>query len=151
MGRPKKLTAELTATMCDALRQGATRRSACALAGISHTTFYRWIDEAAEKGEGPEHDFRASIEASEAKNEQVYASALHDVAIGDDLDAKTADRVRALTFFLTHRHGWVQRTEVSGPAGAPVQIQSIDAAAPSVADGLAHIEALRARVGPPRP
>jgi hypothetical protein len=43
-GRPSKLTPRLTRRLCDALRRGHPPRTACALAGVPHSTFYAWLE-----------------------------------------------------------------------------------------------------------
>lgn len=39
------LSEELLRIICDALENGTTRRAACAAAGITHTTFYGWLND----------------------------------------------------------------------------------------------------------
>ena len=43
MARPSKYTPEREAKIVEALAAGNTRKTACQLAGITHTTFDRWM------------------------------------------------------------------------------------------------------------
>lgn len=142
-GRQTKLTPELQAQMVDALSKGATRRAACAIVGIHESTFGRWMRAGREASSGVQRAFRMAIEAAEGKNERVYASALHDICVGMDEDAKTSDRVRGLMFMLTHRHNWVQRTELSGPGGAPLEVRAVDFSLPDVGRTQSRIRQMR--------
>ncbi len=45
VGRKTKLVPQVTDKLFEALELGATRRAACAYAGISESTLYEWIDD----------------------------------------------------------------------------------------------------------
>jgi len=49
MSRKTKLNSEVQKKICDALRAGNTRRASAVYAGITHATFYNWIN----TGENP--------------------------------------------------------------------------------------------------
>jgi len=73
-GRRTKLTPELQTRFCQGIRLGMTYRLACGYAGISETTFYRWLQEA-DQGHTAQWEFREAIKASEAEG------AAHSLAI----------------------------------------------------------------------
>lgn len=43
MARPTKLTAQVQATICEALREGASLVDACHRAGVPPSTFFEWL------------------------------------------------------------------------------------------------------------
>ena len=62
----------------EALRHGNTRRAAAGAAGVTHTTFYRWVD--------GDVTFRAAVEEAEHQAERMYLAAVES-AIGDSWQA----------------------------------------------------------------
>jgi hypothetical protein len=64
VGRNTKMTEDVVNRICEAISNGNTHKTACALAGISHTTFYRWIDENSE--------FSDSVKEAEATSEAFH-------------------------------------------------------------------------------
>jgi hypothetical protein len=70
MGRTLKLTLETQDKICVAIRLGNDKKVAAALAGVSETTFYRWLEMAELPNAKKEYrEFRESIERAEAEAE----------------------------------------------------------------------------------
>ena len=55
MARKTKYTPELVKTITDALGMGATIKDACALAGISHETYFTWVNEKSDFSDATTH------------------------------------------------------------------------------------------------
>lgn len=65
-GRKTKLTPEVQAAIVQALGVGATREHAYQYAGISHETFYNWMEKG-EAGKPPYVEFFDAVKNTEAK------------------------------------------------------------------------------------
>ncbi len=120
-GRKSKLDAGRRDKLLKAIRVGNDKKVACALAGISETTLYRWLDLAQKKNARAElREFRESLERAEAEAEVLKVSRI----------AQAADngRWQAAAWWLERKHPerWGQQTkikaEVSGPNGEPISI-----------------------------
>jgi hypothetical protein len=73
VGRPSKLTDELEAKLCDALRAGNHLEVAACYAGVSRSTVHRWLSLA--QADGAEErlvEFREAVRKAEA-NAEVHA------------------------------------------------------------------------------
>lgn len=71
MARKSKLTPELIAQVCDAIRQGAYDYIACEAAGISQSTFYEWLQDAEKPDADPlKLEFSESVERARAEARQ---------------------------------------------------------------------------------
>lgn len=68
-GRPNKLTPEIQAKICDAIRAGAYVETAAALAGISKDTFYRWLKKGARAKSGKFKAFNEAVHKAMAEAE----------------------------------------------------------------------------------
>lgn len=94
-----KLTPELQAKVVQALRAGNYRKAACAFAGISEGTLYRWISDAEadiEAGRRTRHrEFYEAVKRAEAEAE-VEAVAMIRKAMPDDW--------KAAAHYLERRH-----------------------------------------------
>jgi hypothetical protein len=64
-GRPTRFTAETRETLLGALRAGATRKDACAVAGLGYSTFMSWMQQAA-ADDGEYEDFALLVRQAEA-------------------------------------------------------------------------------------
>ena len=64
VGRPTKRTPEVEERILAALRDGNTRRAAYHFGGISHETFYNWMEDFAE--------FREAVKRAEADAEVIH-------------------------------------------------------------------------------
>jgi hypothetical protein len=117
MSRPLKLTEDVEAKVCAALRSGNFVKPACEFAGISERTYYAWR----ERGEAdleagldtPFVQFLQATTRASAEGELLAVQKLsQNVREGDQ---------RAIEFFLTHRHSerWSHRVQIEhgGQAG----------------------------------
>lgn len=77
MGRPSKLTEELTMTLVDVFERGQTSiASACALVGIGERTYHTWM-----RRDEPEYvQFQQRIEKARAQAVQTYLEVIHSAA-----------------------------------------------------------------------
>lgn len=75
MANKLKLTAELQAKICDAIRMGNYMETAAAFAGISKDTFYRWLKKGARARSGIYREFHDAVHKALAEAE------VRDVAI----------------------------------------------------------------------
>lgn len=121
MARPSKLTPEITERICMAIRAGNYAKVAAAMAGISETTYYKWLEMAELPNAKKEYkEFRESIERAEAEAEVVAIARIRQAA--DNGDWKAAG------WYLERKHGerWGRndklRQEITGANGAPVAI-----------------------------
>lgn len=80
MGRPSKLTAELTDEICESLALGAPVETAAEAAGIDHATLYRWID----RGIRGEEPYAALCEAVMRARAKAELDLLRSAAAGDE-------------------------------------------------------------------
>lgn len=103
-GRPTKWTPERTQRLLTALGEGNTRRTACALAGLSEDTFGRRMLSHA--------DFAAQVTQKEAEAEAK--------AVATVLRA-SRETWQAAAWWLERKHGWVRRLEHTGKDGGPIQ------------------------------
>lgn len=115
MARPTKLSDEVRDRIVQALRAGNYAEAACQSAGISPSTFYRWM-ERGERDEGIYRAFREAVKRAEADAE-VHAVAVLRKAMGGDW--------RAAVAYLERRHPTRWRRgetrELTGAAGGPIQ------------------------------
>jgi hypothetical protein len=121
-----KYTPELVEWICQALRLGATRRDAAAVARIHRDTFYQWLKE---KPEFPE-----AVKKAEAEGVVMSLAKINKAA---------SDDWRAAAWLLERRYleeygRRVERvqTVVSGPAGAPIGVEFYRKAAGAAGDGV---------------
>lgn len=95
MARPTKLTAELRERVVRAIRAGNHVEPACRSAGISASSYYRWLERGREEQDGIYREFREQVERAEADAE-VHAVAVIRKAMPDDW--------RAALAYLERRH-----------------------------------------------
>lgn len=122
-GRKSKLTPELQARMVALVKKGVPRERAARLAGVSDGTYHRWMQTGESQETGVYRDFRDAIRRAEDELVQRAVGAVTDQLAAS---AKPENRLRAAKFILTHRYGkeFTPRSEVTGPEGAPVQVQA---------------------------
>jgi len=98
MGRPTKLTKEVTNRICLAIRAGNYAKVAAAMAGVSETTYYKWLDLSNKPNAKKEYkEFRESIEQAEAEAEVAAIARIRQAA--DNGDWKAAG------WYLERKHG----------------------------------------------
>ena len=95
MARPTKLTPEVRERIEKAIRAGSYAQVAARSAGISSSTYYRWLERGAEEKRGIYRDFADAVEQAEADAE-VHAAAVIRKAMSDDW--------RAALAYLERRH-----------------------------------------------
>ena len=120
-GRKSKLDSERQKKLLSAIRMGNDTKVACAVAGISEATLYRWLELAQKKNARVELiDFRESLERAEAEAEVIKVGRINQAADNG--------RWQAAAWWLERKHPerWGQqtkiKTEVSGPNGEPISI-----------------------------
>ena len=86
MARPTKLTGKIQEKICQAIRAGASRRSAAVYAGIGESTFYEWLKR-------PDYsDFSDALEKAEADCEIRNVGIVQKAASGYDVLRKTVKK-----------------------------------------------------------
>ena len=120
-GRKSKLDSERQKKLLSAIRMGNDKKVACAVAGISEATLYRWLELAQKKNARAElREFRESLERAEAEAEVIKVGRINQAADNG--------RWQAAAWWLERKHPerWGQQTkikaEVSGPNGEPIAI-----------------------------
>ena len=118
MARPTKLTKEVQEKIVTAIGAGNYQDTAAAYAGISSTTFFRWMAEAQNPGAGKElREFRAAVEKARADAEARNVALIQNAAQNGTW--------QAAAWFLERSHptkwGRINRTEISGPDGGPIE------------------------------
>jgi hypothetical protein len=146
VARPSKLSAQVTDRVVQAVRAGNYADAACQAAGISPSTYYRWMSRGAQEPASEYAAFREAVLRAEAEAE-VYAVAILRRAMGEDW--------RAAMAYLERRHPTRWRahhqTELVGKDGGPIQTQhsTLDLARLSDAE-LATLEELTGRASLPQ-
>ena len=120
MGRPTKLTPELQADIIEALEHGMHQESAANRAGIAKGTFYNWLERGRNEPDTIYADFLDAVEKARARPEAEALEAIH-VAWRDGT-------WQAAAWFLERSHpqkyGRINRTEISGPEGEPIKVDT---------------------------
>jgi transposase-like protein len=116
MPRPTKLSPAVRARIVQAIRAGNYGEIACRSAGISPSTYYRWLARGEREQLGPYAEFAAAVRLAEAEAE-VYAVATIRQAMPSDW--------RAALTYLERRHPgrWRRQTstELTGRDGGPIE------------------------------
>ena len=122
MGRPTKLTPEVQDKIVNALRAGNYQETAAKYAGISDKTFYEWMrrGESDDPKEAIFVEFRQAVEKAKSDAE-VRDVALIDKAASDGTWQAAAWKLERK---YPHRWGRVNRTEISGPEGQPIKVET---------------------------
>jgi transposase len=122
MGRPTKLTPEVQDKIVAALRAGNYQETAAMYAGVEARTFYRWMVRGESDGVEDEsyRQFRHAVEKAKADAE-VRDIALIDKAAHDGSWQAAAWKLERK---FPQKWGRVNRTEISGPEGKPVEVRT---------------------------
>ena len=75
-GRRSTLTADRMEKLLGCVRRGLSNKDACMVAGISETTFYRWIEKGKHAKRGPYREFWDSFQAAHAHFEKFHLKAI---------------------------------------------------------------------------
>lgn len=126
MGRPSKLTEDVKERFLKSIRVGNDKKVAAAVAGISESTLYSWLEKGRQPDAEPEFlEFLESVTQAEAQAEVN--------AVGRIRQAADNGRWQASAWWLERKYGerWGRndkiRQEISGPNGAPLVITIEDA------------------------
>lgn len=129
MAMPTKLTPEVQEKIVSALNAGNYQDTAARYAGITRATFYNWLErgrierERIESGEKPSKSEAIYVEFIEAIEQARANAEVRAVALIQK--AATEGNWRAAQFFLERSHpqrwGALNRTEISGPQGGPIE------------------------------
>ena len=137
-GRPSKCTRVVRQAVRAALEAGHTRAEAASAAGISTSTFFKWMKLGLGERPGGELCHRRFVEAVQGGERAGAARALR---VMDDLMAEGSEdsRFKAARFMLTSRWGRKegQAIEVSGPDAGPVRVEVSPLAALAAVAGAA--------------
>lgn len=120
MARPTKLTKEVTDRICLAIRAGNYSKVAAAMAGVSETTYYKWLELSEKPNAKKEYkEFRESVEQAEAEAEVAAIARIRQAA--DNGDWKAAG------WYLERKHGerWGRNDKIRQEITGSVT-QSID-------------------------
>ena len=135
-GRRTKLTPDVHAKIVAALRAGNFITAACSGAGISESSFHRWIERGEEEQDGIYRDFLDDVRAAEAEAEMRAVKVIQDALLDNPEMAK---------WWLVHRYRhW-------GGKGAPERPAAVEQPpppdlSPLTEDELARWKELRAKI-----
>lgn len=125
-GRPSKLTPELQANICLALRGGNFREAAAEWQGISAETMSRWIKRGADDEEAGKQsiyrDFRQAVLKAEREAEIDAVAKIMKAGVDDPkhlqwwLERKFPERWGRRVTENRHEH--------SGPGGGPIEVKT---------------------------
>lgn len=132
MGRPTKLTAELSDQLCALLADGWFLDHACAEVGVSRKVVYEWL-EAAEKTDASELHiaFRDACERARSAGERKYLDRIADIAEESSVqhgrgEGRSRDwkaHAWRLERMNPSRYKETRRTEITGANGGPVVME----------------------------
>lgn len=118
-GRPTDLTPERRDKIVQVIRTGSYQQIAAAAAGISTTTFYRWMERGADPNEtDPRYaEFRDAVETAKAEAEAALVATIRAAA-------PTNWQAAAWILERTRPDRYTRRVEHAGPGGGPVKIET---------------------------
>jgi hypothetical protein len=118
MARPTKLTADVSERIVQAMRAGNYPEPAARAAGISASTYYRWIARGQQEPTGVFHDFAEAVARADGEAE-VHAIAVLRRAMTEDW--------RAALAFVERRHPerW-RRQQTTELVARPADEQTLD-------------------------
>ena len=129
MGRKSKLTPQAQNDIVSAIKAGNYQETAALYAGIDAGTYYRWM----ERGRIEQERLTAGAEPDEAETpyrefREVIEKARASAEIGHvaNITRAASDGTwQASAWFLERSHpqkwGRINRTEISGPSGGPIE------------------------------
>jgi hypothetical protein len=103
MAQPSKLTPEVQARICEALKKGNYRSTAAAAAGIHRNTLINW-EKRGEEGEAPYVDFLTAMQQAEAEAEMDLVDLIRNAQPGVPT-VRGADLWQAWAWVLERRYG----------------------------------------------
>lgn len=81
-GRPTRLSGELIRRVAEVIRAGNYIETACAMLGISKTTYYKWLRDAAKGAGGLVSEFAHAIEKASAEAESAALARIENAGKG---------------------------------------------------------------------
>jgi hypothetical protein len=135
-GRPSKCTPAVTQAIAGHVRRGMPRERAAIRAGVSPTTFYRWMQDGEMQTRGPYREFREAVQGAEAELLERLVGAVVDTALDANTPADPGTRLRAQTYMLSNRFPgeFTTRQEVrhEGKDGGAIQVSADVKVAPII-------------------
>ena len=114
-GRRAKLTPELQHQILSFVRAGSYDWIAAEAAGISKTTFYRWMRQGEDAGSGIYHDFRQEVRQARAQ-----------ARVAAEAEVRRDNPLAWLRYGPGRERpgepGWTESREILGQDGGPVKI-----------------------------
>lgn len=95
VGRPSKLTPDVTEKLLSAIRVGNFAKIAARYAGISEATFHRWMERGKRAKSGQYREFRESVLEAEIEGE---------VSLVTEIKRAASSNPSAARFILQQRH-----------------------------------------------
>jgi len=92
MGRPHKLTPELSARILGYYKESGNLRNAAVRAGISKSTLFSWIKQGKDSKSGRYRDFCGAFTLARAQRGHLLATRHHQVALGGVVQLPRLDR-----------------------------------------------------------
>lgn len=127
MGRPTKLTPERMKRIVDAIRAGNYLDTAAEYGGISHQTFYNWMDRGRTEKERVEGDGRTKVREDEAIFVEFFESVTRARAEAETRNVALIQQAsredwRAAAWFLerSFQERWGKKQQLVGDGGGPV-------------------------------
>jgi len=119
-GRPTKLTLEVQKAIVDALAAGTYLETAAAAAGIERHTLLAWLKKGAVSASGKQKEFSTAVKKALANAE---------IRFGATIAVASQAQWQAAAWLLERRYpdrwGRIERHELTGEGGGPVQMQII--------------------------
>jgi len=143
MGRPTKLTAELSARICERLAAGEFFAHALELEGVPERTGWQWLEDAEKEGASDLHvAFSQSCARARAEGEKKYLARIEDIAEESSVqhgrgEGRSRDwkaHAWRLERMNPSRYKETRRTEITGANGGPVVMEKGSIFIPPEAD-----------------
>jgi transposase-like protein len=131
MGRPTTLTADVSTRILNAVRAGVALHRAAAFAGIHDETLRKWrrdgerargkLVKSRSREEQRLVEFIGALDQALASAAVRFQTVVYEVATDHDVDAST--RLRAATWYLSHREvdDYNEQVRVTGKDGGPIE------------------------------
>ena len=120
-GRKSDLTPQMQEEICGYIEGGATNRDAALLAGISESTFYKWLDRGKEEAKGKHFQFIEAIKAARAAFKEHHRKNIKVAGENGSWQASAWLLERS----VPQEYGRRQALEHSGQIDTPVKVIKI--------------------------
>ncbi len=118
-GRPGKLTPEVHQRIVAFIRAGSFAWVAAEAAGVSKSTFHRWLQRGEQEGSEPYCEF-----ADEVRQAQAQAR------VAAETEVRRAQPLAWLRYGPGRDRpaepGWTEQRQVTGPDGGPLQLREVN-------------------------